>query len=55
MFVIKAKKEYEQFTCRIEEELLKQLRETKNKNNLFSVNYLINECIRYALKNIEIK
>ncbi len=55
MFIIRKKAEYEQFTCRIEEDLLEQLRQIKRKNNLFSVNFLINECIRYALKNIEIK
>ena len=46
-FVIKArkKKEYEQFTCRIETDLLDKIRTIVAENNLPSVNEFINECL----------
>lgn len=48
------RKEYEQFTCRIEVELLEEVKRTVLDNNLKSVNEFINNCIRYSLKNMTI-
>ena len=55
-FVIhrKKKKEYEQFTCRIETELLNNVRNIVAENNLTSINEFINDCIRYAIDHIKI-
>lgn len=52
-FVIKQKKkkDYEQFTCRIEADLLEKIKRTVLDYNLTSVNEFINECIKYSLKN----
>lgn len=47
----KPKKETKQLTCRIESELLKEIREIVIRNNLESINELINECLRFALEN----
>ncbi len=49
------KKQYEQFTCRIEEELLEEIKETVLDNNLKSVNSFINEALKYAIDNIKIE
>ena len=56
-FVVKKrkKKECEQFTCRIEVDLLKQIREIVLHNNLESINGFINDCLRYSLNNIKIE
>lgn len=48
------RKEYEQFTCRIEADLLEEVKKTVLDNNLKSVNEFINNCIRYSLKNMTI-
>lgn len=55
-FIVKKveKKFYVQYTCRIEEHLLDLLKEISVENNL-SVNYLVNECIRFALENSNIE
>lgn len=55
-FIIKRKKKikYEQFTCRIELELINNLREISVQTNTSSLNELINECIRFALDNVKI-
>ena len=55
-FVIKQKKkkDYEQFTCRIEADLLEKVKRTVLDYNLTSVNEFINECIKYSLKNMVI-
>ncbi len=55
-FIIKSKKkkEYEQFTCRIESELLEKVRLIVLDNNLSSVNEFINECIRFSIDNLKI-
>ena len=55
-FVIKPKqkKDYEQFTCRIEADLLEKVKSTVLDYNLTSVNEFINECIKYSLKNMVI-
>lgn len=56
-FIVKktAKKDYEQFTVRIEVELLDQVRNIVAENNLKSVNEFINDCIRFAINNMEIE
>lgn len=55
-FIVKRRKkiEYEQFTCRIEIELMKKLRMISIKTNTPSLNELINESIRFALNNLKI-
>ena len=55
-FIIKKRKkiEYEQFTCRIETELMKKLRILAIQTNTPSLNELINESIRFALDNVKI-
>lgn len=55
-FIVKRRKkiEYEQFTCRIEIELMKKLRMISIKTNTPSLNELINESIRFALDNMKI-
>ena len=55
-FVIKykKKKDYEQFTCRIEVDLLETIKRTVLDYNLPSINEFINECIKYSLKNMKI-
>ena len=49
---VKKKKEYEQFTCRIEADLLEEIRKIVIDNDLPSVNEFINECLRYSMDNI---
>ena len=55
-FVIKYKKkrDYEQFTCRIESDLLETIKRTVLDYNLPSINEFINDCIKYSLKNMKI-
>lgn len=55
-FVIKRKKkkDYEQFTCKIESDLLEKVKRTVLDNNIYSINEFINECIKYSLKNMKI-
>ncbi len=55
-FVIEArkKKEYEQFTCRIESELLEKIKRIVLDNNLNSVNEFINDCLRFSIDNLKI-
>ena len=55
-FVIKQKKkkEFEQFTCRIEADVLEKVKRTVLDYNLPSVNEFINECIKYSLENMKI-
>ena len=55
-FVIKSrkKKDYEQFTCRIESELLEKVRLIVLDNNLHSVNEFINDCIRFSIDNLRV-
>ena len=52
--IITKKKDYEQFTCRIEADLLEKVKRTVLDYNLTSVNEFINECIKYSLKNMVI-
>ncbi len=55
-FVIKVrkKKEYEQFTCRIEADLLEKIRNIVAENDLPSVNEFINQCLRFSIENLTI-
>ena len=55
-FVIKHKKkrDYEQFTCRIESDLLETIKRTVLDYNLPSINEFINDCIKYSLKSMKI-
>ncbi len=55
-FIVKrrTKKEYEQFTCRIEVELLEKVKRTVLDYNLKSINELINMCIEYSLENMKL-
>ena len=50
-FVIEARKrkEYEQFTCRIEADLLEKIREIVTEINLQSVNEFIKEGLRFSI------
>lgn len=50
----KKKRDFEQFTCRIEVDLLETIKRTVLDYNLPSVNEFINECIKYSLKNMKI-
>ncbi|MBR3152355.1 MAG: hypothetical protein IKF52_01885 [Clostridia bacterium] len=54
-FVIKRreKKEYTVFTCRIEKDILDQIRSIVVENDLKSVNQFINDCIRFAVENVK--
>ncbi len=56
-FVVKKFKDthYEQFTCRIEENTLNEIRNIVLENNIYSINQFINDCLKYALDNIEIE
>lgn len=49
----KARKEYEQITCRIEVELLEKVKNVVAENDLDSVNSFINKCLKYAINNIK--
>ncbi|MBR3152963.1 MAG: hypothetical protein IKF52_05125 [Clostridia bacterium] len=55
-FVIrnKKKKEYEQFTCRIEVDLLDKIRRIVLDNNLTSVNEFINDCLKFSVENLKV-
>ena len=48
----KEKKNYVQFTTRFEEELLENIKKVSKEKNI-SINALINECVRYALKDMK--
>lgn len=46
------KKEYEQFTCRIEADLMDNIRRIVKENNFTSINEFINDCLRFSIENI---
>ena len=54
-FIVKrrARKEYEQITCRIEVDLLEEVKNVVLENDLDSINSFINQCLRYAINNIQ--
>ena len=51
-FIVKRKKNYVQFTCRIEEEVLEEIKYIVLDYDLESVNSFINECLKFALENM---
>lgn len=51
----RVRKETEQFTCRIEVELLREIRDTVVTNNLDSINSFINDCLRFALSSMKVE
>lgn len=53
--VRRKQKDYVQYTCRIELDLLEELRDVVYDNNLDSVNDLVNRSIKFALKNMKIR
>ena len=53
-FIVKRRKNYVQFTCRIEEEVLEEIKHIVLDYDLESVNCFINECLRFALENLKI-
>ena len=48
------KKDYTQFTARIETDVLENVRKIVNENNLISINEFINESLKFAIKNMKI-
>ena len=52
-FIVKArrKKEYEQISCRIERDLLEEIKDIVGKNELGAVSDFIIKCIEYTLAN----
>ena len=55
-FIVKSrkKKDYTQFTARIETDVLDEVRKIVNDNNLISINEFINDSLKFAIKNIKI-
>ena len=55
-FIVKSrrKKDYTQFTARIETDVLEQIRDIVNDNNLISINEFINDCLKFALENLKV-
>lgn len=56
VFMIKSKKkkDYTQFTARIETDVLDRIRKIVSENNLISINEFINDSLKFAIKNLEI-
>ena len=52
---MRKRKNYVQFTCRIEEEVLEKIKHIVLDYDLESVNCFINECLRFALENLKIE
>ena len=53
-FIVKSrkKKDYTQFTARIETDVLEEIRKIVNDNNLISINEFINDSLKFAIKKI---
>lgn len=51
----RSKKDYVQFTCRIEKDLLEKSKIIVLDNDLKSLNQFLNDCIRHAIKNLKIE
>ena len=49
------KKGYEQFTCRIEAEVIEKIKRTVLDYDLHSMNDYVNDCLKFALENMEIE
>lgn len=56
-FIIKkrSRKDYEQFTCRIEVNLLSKIKKIVCDNNLGSINNFINTCLDFAVNSLKIE
>ncbi len=55
-FIIKSrkKKDYTQFTARIETSVLDNIRKIVDDNDLVSINEFINDCLKFAIENLKI-
>ncbi len=55
-FIIKSRKrkDYTQFTARIETDTLDSIKKIVNDNNLISINEFINDCLKFAIDNLKI-
>ncbi|MCI9039437.1 MAG: hypothetical protein HFJ29_06185 [Clostridia bacterium] len=55
-FVVKSKKkkDYTQFTARIETDVLENIRRIVDENNLESINEFINASLKFAIKNLKV-
>lgn len=55
-FVIKSRKrkDYTQFTARIETDTLDNIKKIVKDNNLISINEFINDCLKFAINNLKI-
>ena len=55
-FVIKSRKrkDYTQFTARIETKTLDSIKKIVKDNNLISINEFINDCLKFAIDNLKI-
>ena len=55
-FIVKSrkKKDYTQFTARIETDTLENIRQIVNDNNLISINEFINDSLKFAIQNLKI-
>ncbi len=55
-FIIKSRKrkDYTQFTARIETDILENIKKIVKDNNLISINEFINDCLKFAIDNLKI-
>lgn len=55
-FIVKSrkKKDYTQFTARIETDVLENVRKIVDENNLVSINEFINDSLKFAIKNLKV-
>ena len=55
-FIIKSRKrkDYTQFTTRIETDTLDNIKKIVKDNNLISINEFINDCLKFAIDNLKI-
>ncbi len=55
-FIVRSrrKKDYTQFTARIETDTLDSIRKIVDDNNLISINEFINDCLKFAIDNLKI-
>ena len=55
-FIIKSRKrkDYTQFTTRIETDTLENIKRIVKDNNLISINEFINDCLKFAIDNLKI-
>lgn len=49
------KKEYTQFSCKMNKDMLEQVKRNVLDYDLKSVSSYMNDCIKYALKNMKIE